>query len=70
MTEYKCKKCKMVFANRRLIREHVRKVHWIKKDLKSFYVEYENLFVSKNNPFYRLGDKIMKVFRRGKIATG
>ncbi len=64
MTEYKCKKCKAVFSNRRSIREHIKNVHWIKKDLKSFYVEDENLFVSKNNPFYRLGDKIMKVFRR------
>ena len=64
MTEYKCKKCKAVFSNGRLVREHIRNVHWITKDLKNFYAEYEKLFVSKDNPFYRLGDKILKMLRR------
>ncbi len=62
MTKYKCKKCKAVFSNGRLIREHLRNVHWITKNLKSFYDEYENFLVSKKSLFYRVGNKIMKVF--------
>ncbi len=64
MTKCKCKKCKAVFSNGRLIREHLRNVHWITKNLKNFYVEYEDLFISKKGLFYRVGDKIMKVFGR------
>ena len=66
MTEYKCKKCKAVLSNGRLVREHLRNVHGIRKNLKSFYVEYDGLFVSKENPFYRLGDKIVGMFKRGR----
>ncbi len=65
MTEYKCKKCKAILYNGRLAREHLRKEHGIKKDLKNYYVKDDGMIVSKDNVFYRLGNKVIKIFRRG-----
>lgn len=65
MTEYKCKKCQIVLYNGREARNHVRKEHGITKDLKNYYIENDRNIASKNNPFYRIGNKVIgKAFNK------